>query len=151
MMLRSESTRYAELADLRCTNLLNEGTDRMALVVRSNRGKIIALRDVQDTRKTHYHGTIRQNRRSSAPLAPSPPDRFLDGMWLTKRHPISATVRHGAIQAHVQHFRPAKGDHERAHASGRCNLLPRRRGAIQVLREPRTTSEQNGTQLKFNR
>ena len=68
MMLRSESTRRAELADLCCLDLENEGTSCTAVVMHITRGKTIDKVDEATTRRTHYHGFIRHKEALLCPV-----------------------------------------------------------------------------------
>ena len=68
-MLRSESSRYAELSELSSIMLPNEGSECMALVLQSHSGKTVKLRDAQDARKTHYHGALRHKSAFLCPVS----------------------------------------------------------------------------------
>jgi hypothetical protein len=59
MMLRSESTRYAELADLCSLRLDNEGPNCLAVIMQITQGKTIERQDGASSRKTHYTGFLR--------------------------------------------------------------------------------------------
>lgn len=59
MMLRSESTRYAEFADLCSLRLDNEGPNCLAVIMQITQGKTLDRQDAASNRKTHYTGFLR--------------------------------------------------------------------------------------------
>ena len=59
MMLRSESTRYAEYADLCSKRLENEGPTCLAIILRISQGKTVNRQDAANSRKTMYTGFLR--------------------------------------------------------------------------------------------
>ena len=68
MMLRGESTRRAELPDLCAYDLLNEGSECLALILRIGQGKSIPLADGGNSRRQHYHDALRSRDVVLCPL-----------------------------------------------------------------------------------
>jgi Centromere DNA-binding protein complex CBF3 subunit, domain 2 len=69
MMLRSETTRAAELSDFESILLTNEGPeDAFAVVMRQHGGKTMNRKDGSTNRKTHYHGFLRNKNALLCPV-----------------------------------------------------------------------------------
>ena len=101
MMLRSETTRAAELADFESILLMNEGPeDAFAVVMRQRGGKTKDRKDGSNNRKTHYHGFLRHKNVRLCPVGAlsqwffyrweisreTPPDFRSRGSWY--KHPL---------------------------------------------------------------
>lgn len=69
MMLRSETTRDAELSDFESIPLTNEGPeDAFAVIMRQRGGKTKDRKDGSTNRKTHYHGFLRHKNTFLCPV-----------------------------------------------------------------------------------
>ena len=68
MMLRSESTRYAEYADLCSKRLENEGPTCLAIILRISQGKTVNRQDAANSRKTMYTGVLRNKEVLLCPV-----------------------------------------------------------------------------------
>jgi hypothetical protein len=62
MMLRGESTRKAELADLCSVLLPDEGSECLGLVLCTSAGKTIPLALGGNLRMQHYHAALRRRQ-----------------------------------------------------------------------------------------
>jgi Centromere DNA-binding protein complex CBF3 subunit, domain 2 len=69
MLLRSETTRDAELSDFESIPLTNEGPeDAFAVIMRQRGGKTKDRKDGSTNRKTHYHGFLRHKNTFLCPV-----------------------------------------------------------------------------------
>ena len=82
MMLRSESTRYAEFADLCTVRLENEGPDCLAVVLRISQGKTMNRQDAANNNKTMYTGFLRHKEVLLCPVGAL-------AFWLSYRWDVS--------------------------------------------------------------
>ena len=69
-MLRSESTRIAELSDLCCVNMDNESRDSdcIAMILLITSGKTIDKKDGMSPRNIHYHRVLRDRSALLCPI-----------------------------------------------------------------------------------
>lgn len=68
MMLRSETSRDAELADLSTLELTNEAEPTFALILTQNKSKTIDQADSASASKTRYNGILRAKATHACPV-----------------------------------------------------------------------------------